>query len=507
MEVQTEINNNDVALLIKAIQKENAEQAMLCYADFYTFFKTMWPELSSEDLVDNWHIKFICDQVQELLERAFDGLPKLEDAIFNVPPGSTKSSIITEAAPIWCWLHRPDFTVINSSYASEIAVGHALKSKEIFKSDRFKELFQPLFFKLHGKYIYLVKDTEKLWKNNFGGERQTTSTGGTITGKHADIILVDDSLSAEQAESEAEVKTCHRFHDRTLPSRFKNKKRGLTIYIMQRLIEDDTTGHELRKRKDIRHISLPAEINEKVRPKPEYVSKYYQDGLLDPVRFDREVLNKFKVELGSYSYSGQFLQDPVPEGGGKIKAEWLLIAEERMRDEIIEWMMFIDGAYTENTNNDPTGIFIVGTFHSVMYVLFAASRFMEIPELIVEIKSLFKIFPLKKQAKIYIEPKASGKSLKQLLVKDKFNAIEINTNLVQGGKVARCNVIIPFAEAGRVRLVRASWNEEVIYQLTRFPKAIHDEYIDLTGYSVDMLLMNAEDEGEKKEEINPSEFY
>ncbi len=503
----------EIAPHVQRYRDYNRDRAFECYTDFYAFFKTFWHVISGDELTDNWHIQYTCNEVQDAIMKVVRREPKEEDLIFNVPPGSSKSSIITVSAPVWAWLQKPSLTCINSSYASDLSVGHALKSKDILLSALFQEYFQPIFLKKHGKYLYLVKNTESYWKNNFGGERQTTSTGGMITGKHADIIFVDDSMSAEMAESEANIKTCHRFHDRTLPSRFKNKRTGLTIYIMQRLKEDDTTGHELMKRQDIKHVKIPSEINDKVRPKPEELAKYYIDGLLDPNRFSREVLDKFKVELGSYAYAGQFLQDPTPAGGGKIKEDWIQIAEERMREEQIEWTMFIDGAYTDNTDNDPTGIFICGVYQSVLYILHATSRFMEINELLAEIKSYFPtaktkgLFPLKKDAKIYIEPKASGKSLAQLLRKDGFNAIEIQSDLVGAGKNARCNLMIPYIEAGRVRLVRGRWNEEVIHQWTRFPNALHDEYVDLGGYSVDKFLHRAESTEDDKPEVNPSEFY
>ena len=131
------------------------------------------------------------------------------------------------------------------------------------------------------------------YENIKGGARYSTSTGGTITGKHAHVIINDDPVNPKQAESPA-MRLQANDHTKTLSSRKVDKKNTPMVTIMQRLHDDDVTGYLLKKKKDkIRHICLPAEVSERVNP-PELKERYI-DGLLDPVRIDREVIDEARL--------------------------------------------------------------------------------------------------------------------------------------------------------------------------------------------------------------------
>ena len=508
--METLISENS-AVLANLVRSEELIYQLIsdaCRKRFFVFFKEFWEVVSAEEYEHNWHIEYICDELQRVGERIINRLPNEYDLIINVPPGSTKSTIVSVMFPLWLWLWRPDAVIISSSYAAALSIDHSLKSKMIFKSDRFQKYFSSMYLKNYGANVRLVKDTEADWRNNYGGGRFCTSTGGSVTGKHADLIIRDDPMNPEEAESEAERKKAHRFNDRSLSGRKKNKKNTPTITVMQRLHDDDTTGHDLAKtNKKIRRISIPAELTEKTRPIPESLAKYYTDGLFEPVRFNRAVLIEAFADLGSYAYSGQYLQDPVPEGGGKIKEEWITKADPNTVHEKVTWIILVDGAYTEDTKNDPSGILIAGVWKSKMVVRYCTSKFMEIPELLQEVKSVIQVMRLPKSVSIYIEPKASGKSVKQLLVKDGYNASDIASYLVQENKAGRINLCVPYAEAGRIQILEGAWNGEFIHQITKFPKASHDEYVDLLGYAVDKLLHNLDTDFEKNKDINPSQFY
>ena len=164
------------------------------------------------------------------------------------------------------------------------------------------------------------KSGKENYENTKKGARYTTSTGGTITGKHAHVIINDDPLNPAQAYSATMRETANE-HTKTLSSRKVNKKNTPTITIMQRLHEKDVTGYLLEKKgANIRHICLPAEDCKDV--KPVELRDYYKEGLLDSARLNREVLDEAKVDLGSRGYSGQYGQNPVADGGNIIKNEW-----------------------------------------------------------------------------------------------------------------------------------------------------------------------------------------
>lgn len=296
--------------LKQELAKERHRKSVLCISRFYNFFQLFWPVISTDPLVINWHIPYLCDQLQIVGQRIINREPSAYDLIINIPPGMTKSTVVSQAFPVWLWLHDPRIITISSSYSEDLAVDHSRKSKDIVKSELFAELFQPYFQKKWGLPLILVKDNEKDWRNNFGGGRYATSTGGTVTGKHAHLIVRDDPINPQQAESEAYRIQCNRFNDRTLPSRKKDKKVTPTVTVMQRLHMDDTTGHDLAKAgKKIKHICLPAVSSEYITP--EGLRDRYVNGLLDPHRLDEQTLADQKIDLGDYAYAGQYLQKPV----------------------------------------------------------------------------------------------------------------------------------------------------------------------------------------------------
>ncbi len=453
-----------------------------CINSLHYTLKYFWDIIIQDRFIDNWHIPFLCSELETVIKRSIAKEKKEYDLIVNIPPGTSKSTIITIMADVWTWLQDPSIVIINSSYSSGLSIDHSIKFGSIVHSDLFNDTFQGYFKSKFGKELKFEKDTEAIITNNFGGSRIATSTGGTITGKHAHIIKRDDPVDPEQAESKAYREKANRFNDRTLSTRKKDKESTVTITVMQRLHESDTTGNELRKEnKKLKHICLPAEKSSLIKPKD--LEQNYIAGLLDVNRLNKSILDDLKVDIGSYAYSGQFMQNPTPEGGGKIKESWFEFVNESELPRI-NWDLWIDGAYTKNTENDPTGLMAAGFNKGILYVKHAVSKYLELPELLDFIPNYADSHDLGIRSKALIEPKASGKSLKQMLnAKSNISAVEIKSKLVSEGKESRAQVAGVRIESGRVRLVKGSWNDEFISQLIGFPNKEHDEYIDLIGYS------------------------
>lgn len=300
--------------LIEAIEIKKEIHRREAYKSLYYTLQLLWDVIIQDKFVTNWHIPYICKELESISTKVIARDPKDYDLIINIPPGTSKSTIVTIMWDVWLWLQDPSMVIINSSYSAGLSVDHSLKFSAIIKSEVFLEIFQPLFKDKHGKELELTKDTEAIISNNFGGSRVATSTGGTVTGKHAHIIKRDDPIDPEQAESIAYRSKANRFNDRTLSSRKKQKESTVTVTVMQRLNEDDSTGHDLaKKNKKIKHICLPAEISGLV--KPSELKNKYVNGLLDPVRLSESILNDFRIDMGSYAYGGQFDQNPKPAEG------------------------------------------------------------------------------------------------------------------------------------------------------------------------------------------------
>lgn len=306
----------------------------VCRESFYKFVQEFWEVIIPEDPVWNWHVKYLCDELQAMAELVFKRKKKLHDLIVNIPPGTTKSTICSVMFPAWVWTRMPEARIISASYEHGLALNFARKSRDIILSEKYQATFR---FKLDPKTKKWRPSTDKdaapivlqddqnaksHYENMAKGDRKAVGAGGNITGSHAHFILVDDPLNPKEAVSEAGLKRVNRWMTETLPSRKVDKAVTPTILIMQRLHQDDPTGHLLAKAKDnVKHICLPAEKSDLVRPAR--LKLKYVNGLLDPVRLSPEVLKEARDDLLEYGYAGQFMQSPVPLGGGSFKVERL----------------------------------------------------------------------------------------------------------------------------------------------------------------------------------------
>jgi predicted phage terminase large subunit-like protein len=216
------------------------------------------------------------------------------------------------------------------------------------------------------------------------------------------------------------------------------------------------------------------------------------DGLLDPKRLSRRVLDEAKPDLGSRAYSGQFEQNPVTEGGNIIKNEWFRYVSysdfRRMaKDANPPVIFFIDTAYTDSAENDPTGLIGACKIGNELYVVAAKKVSMRFPDLIKFIPGYVKAHGYTSSSSIRIEPKANGISVVDQLVRD-TNLNVCMTPTPKDSKETRLNSISPLFECGRIYLVADNWNDEFVGEITGFPAKAHDEYVDLIYYAADHLL-------------------
>lgn len=447
-------------------------QAEKCKRSFYYFFKTFWPVLESEKLVDNWHIEYLCNELQIVAERVFDREKKEYDLVINIPPGTTKSTTATVMFNAWNWAVDPRIRVISSSYSNSLSIDHAIKTRDIVRSDMYSEMF--------GVELKEDQSGKSQYKNTDGGERIATSTGGTVTGKHGHFIIIDDPINPKGAASEKERENANYHIKNTLNTRKVDKEVSVTILIMQRLHEADPTG-ALLKRRNVKHICLPAELSDSVKPKE--LKENYVEGLLDPDRLSTSVLEQSKDDLGSYGYSGQFMQSPSPEGGG-IWRKWFKPVPDSEFDELMrdftdygtDW----DLAYTEKQGNSASAYGCSGKIGNDIYIDKLGYVFKEFPELIQFMKQL--------PDPHYIEGKASGKSAQQTLTKEGINAIEVD--VTGGDKIARARMSTPTAEAGRV-YIRESLVDFLYFDakqgILKFPNASHDDMADVIAQLIQRL--------------------
>lgn len=258
----------------------------------------------------SWHFTCICQH----LEATFRGeMPRL---IINLPPRTLKSYLVARAFPAWVMGKTPSAKFISTSYGYEVTEQNAMACRRIMKSPWYKQLFPKT-------EISPDLDRNTHFETTEGGQYYAASALSPITGIGCDYMLGDDLIKPMEAGSATIRNSTNQNIRQTLFSRFNDKRTGRFILVMQRVHEEDPTGHLLKDGGYV-HLKLPAEakspINIELNGK---VWKMKEGDLLFPARLSREILDQTRLDMSEIHYVGQYLQEPVPVGGGEFKEEWM----------------------------------------------------------------------------------------------------------------------------------------------------------------------------------------
>ena len=461
--------------------------ASVCRESFYEFVKEFWDIVVPEAPVWNWHIQYLCIELQKVAERVFQRLDKLYDVIINVSPGSTKSTIASVMFLPWIWSNMPSARLIGGSYAKDLSMDLSRKSRDIVKSDKYRRCFPNVVLRSD-------QDVKSYFANTDGGARMATSTGGAILGFHGHFIVVDDPLNPNEALSDVELENANDWMKNTLSQRKVDKNKTPTILIMQRLHQNDPSNHMIHTAKEaqqiairsgvkdaplkIRHICLPAEITENVKPR--YLRKYYKDGLMDPIRLPWEVLNDNKA-LGTYIYSGQFLQHPVPLGGGMFKTDRLIL--ELQAPPAREFTMIV--RYWDKAGLQDAGAFTAGVklgkhkdgsfwiLHCVRGQWESSRR-----------ETIIKQTAFNDGRKVLIgleqEPGSSGLESAENSIKN-LAGFRTFADKPTGDKALRADPFSHQVNARNVHIVHGEWNQDYIDEMQFFPLSTYKDQIDASS--------------------------
>lgn len=471
-------SDNNIKDLLLQIEREATTNS------FYEFLISFWDIIIAEPFQDAPHIKYICDELQYLVSFIKERKKKPYDLIFNVPPGSTKTTIVLQMFPAYMWAVDSTIRVLSSSHSATLSEQSSVKSKDIILSEKYKLLFPHVELRIDSK-------AKSRYTTTNGGNRHTTATTGNATGDHAHIKLMDDLQDISKAASKAD-RTAAINHMKMLFTREVEKGNSINVLIMQRLHELDCTAYlkGLSERRKVKHVCLPAEISDLVNP-PE-ARKLYQNGLLDPIRMSHEILEEKKIELGTYGYTSQFEQEPTPPEGGLIKRNWFQLMPQNQflrGDSVFDF--FIDTAYEEKkkvstttgeAKNDPTGLLCTVRQGGKCYLWDYREVYMKIGDLCKFIDKWAISNHYSNKSRLMIEPKASGKSTVQVLV-DNTN---LNVMEITGGKDSKETELsnsAPTIQSGRFILIEGEWNRLFLDRVCGFPNAAHDEAVDLLCYA------------------------
>jgi len=279
--------------------------------DLMSFIERSFYELNPQtELLGGPHLELIAAK----LEACRRG--KIKRLIVNLPPRQLKSHCASVAFPAWCLGHDPAAQIICASYGQDLADKFARDCRRIMASGWYRQLFSTRLGDRHPVHDFATTQQ---------GTRMATSVGGVLTGRGADMIIIDDALKPDEALSESRRNAVNEWYDHTLLTRLNDKERGSIVIIMQRLHANDVSGLALSLKLGYDHLCLPMEFetSRRCRTSIGFEDPRTEEGeLLFPARFPAEVVQRDKVPLGQYGVAGQFQQRPAPRDGGLFKRAW-----------------------------------------------------------------------------------------------------------------------------------------------------------------------------------------
>ena len=476
----------DTARILDAVRKEQAERSLA------EFIRQAWPVLEpNTTYIHNWHI----DLIAEYLQAVNDG--EIHRLLINIPPRHMKNIEATICYPVWTWTRRPEKRFIKVSYSDSLSRELNVRSRDIILSE---------WYQRNWGGVFALKDDvnrQNEFQNDHMGQMLSTSTGGALTGKGGDVIIIDDPQNPQMANSDAERQATIDFFRWTLQTRLNNPKEGAFIIIMQRLHENDLSGYVLSEDLGYTHLCLPAEAPERVViqfPKSGREIIREEGDILNPGRFDEEVLAKAKKAMGSEQYAGQYQQVPAPAEGIIFRREWLT-KNPPFHQKGLPYMTTIiqswDMAFTKSESSAKVAGFVLGRSGSSIYILDLVNDKMDFVESVAAVRTLSGKWP-RARAKV-VENKANGPAIVNYLQKEIPGFVEWNP---KGDKEERARAVTPYFEGGNIWFPdpqEAPWVHDLMQDLLMFPKGRYKDTVDALvqgiGYLMDRPLYSTPPEG------------
>jgi len=482
-----EITIQDKEILREAIKDPVASIRDLTKNSLYFFILHFWECYSDETFISNWHIEKICKELEYVARRVGNKLLKKHDLLFNVPPGTTKTAVVSIFFPVWCWINWHWMRFITSSHTDTLSLESAEYSRDIIRHEDFQKIFPDLRVKQDKDQKSNFR-VEKLlngkWKR--GGNRLSTSVGSKVaTGFHAHIIIPDDLVDPKAAVSKVKLEEADKHMDQILSTRKVDKAITVTIMIAQRLSPNDPSGHWLAKgKKNIKHYSLPGEIaNYKEYLKPAKFEKYYKDQLMDTRRMPWSVLDEMMEDLGQYGFAGQVGQNPIMAGGGMFDVDQISIVDRIPATVTIDKIVrYWDKAATDGGGAHTAGVKMAKLDNKCYLVMdvrrgqWATDKREDI------IKATAEADGREEEVHIYIEqePGSGGKD-SAISTIDNLDGFAIEADRPTGNKVFRADPFSVKVNRGKLWLLRGDWNKAYIDELRLFPNGTFKDQTDASS--------------------------
>jgi predicted phage terminase large subunit-like protein len=446
-------------------------------ADLYSFVQAIFPIVSPGGrFLPNWSL----EAITYALTRVMKG--EITRLIINVPPRSLKSICASVALPAYVLGHDPTQEIVCVSYSEALARKHANDCRAVMTSPLYRRLFSRT-------RISPLKDTELEFMTTARGCRLATSVGGTLTGRGGNLIIIDDPMKPQDAQSQSARENLEQWYGNTLLSRLNDKTRGAIIVVMQRLHVNDLVGH-LLEQEGWSLLKLPAiaEVPEQIPLGPNRFHYREPGSLLHPEREPQAALDAQKREMGSAEFAGQYQQSPVPPGGNMINWELFQVHNDDppigINDKLIaSW----DTAMTANELSDYSCCIIAAVKAGKVFILDLFRERLNYPTLKRKVIDLHNRWQSRgRNYSLLIENKGSGTSLIQdLRATHEIRAIPM---IPDGDKVMRMSRYSSKIEAGYVSLpFIAPWLDDFHAEILAFPLGRHDDQVDALSQLLDRV--------------------
>jgi predicted phage terminase large subunit-like protein len=400
--------------------------------------------------------------------------------IINLPPRYLKSHCASIAFVAWYLGHHPAGQVICASYGQDLADKLARDCRTIMMSRWYQALFPARLADRLAVRDFTTTDR---------GFRMSTSVGGVLTGRGADLILIDDPLKPDDALSRSQRTAVNEWYDNTLLSRLNDKTNGCIVIIMQRLHQDDLVSHVLGQ-ENWEVLSFPAIAEEDETfvidsALGRTVFHRRAGDALHPERESLYSLEKTRASIGGYNFSSQYQQNPVPLGGAMVKTEWLRFYEPAEKPESFNQILQSwDTANKTAELNDYSVCTTWGVHGRTYYLLDVYRARLSYPDLRRMVEELASRHDT---GTILIEDKASGTQLIQELERALFGVKAYKPPSGADSTMRLHAQTIAF-ENGSVFLPKtAPWLDDYVNEIIGFPGTKHDDQVDSTTQALDYL--------------------
>ncbi len=425
-------------------------------------------------LLWNWHIDILADYLEAVSRGQITRLA------INMPPRYMKSITVSVMWPTWEWGPggRPGNRWVFWSYAQTLSTKHSVDRRTIIESD---------WYRARWPEVDLVGDQNMKteYVNRKRGHMIATSMGGSAHGKGGTRLVLDDVHNPKQALSLDKMEAAELEYRQSIVTRLDDRKAGAIVLVMQRLSTKDLGQYCIDHGYELLKLDNPCQKHTVVLSPSGHRVERPEGNILWPERESAEIVDQMRVTLGEYGFAGQYLQEPVPIGGGIIKQAWLNdhYWEVLPATQVSRWIQSWDMSFKDTDGTD----YVVGQvwlLHqgACYYLVDQVRARMDFPTTCEAIKQLSAKWP--QALKKLIEDKANGPAVIAALKKQVPGMVEVEP---KGSKLARLAAVSPLFEAGNVWIPsaeRAQWVQDYVVELCTFPKGKNDDQVDATSQAL-----------------------